>query len=244
MKHAKFAALAAALAALPVQAELLNPGADMELGETGKPVPGWMLTLNRIDRKLLRTQPDTFFTTETVMEKGRGRVLLVPYRPGMYDLSLVCGEMNVPADGEVEVAFDAKAGKPVGADRPNISLGADFRCYAPLNVKPDPKWSHPSYPLLSWLSADPTEEWRHFSHKVKVFNIGTAYVMTLQIRSTDGKALNAPLYIDNFRMTFLNGKNDYPEEASIVPDHAEAHYFKDETMNFRNKTIGTASPRA
>ena len=46
----------------------------MELGETGKPVPGWMLTLNRIDRKLLRTQPDTFFTTETVMEKGRGRV--------------------------------------------------------------------------------------------------------------------------------------------------------------------------
>ena len=108
MKHAKFAALAAALAALPVQAELLNPGADMELGETGKPVPGWMLTLNRIDRKLLRTQPDTFFTTETVMEKGRGRVLLVPYRPGMYDLSLVCGEMNVPADGEVEVAFDAR----------------------------------------------------------------------------------------------------------------------------------------
>ena len=87
MKHAKFAALAATLAALPVQAELLNPGADMELGETGKPVPGWMLTLNRIDRKLLRTQPDTFFTTETVMEKGRGRVLLVPYRPGMYDLS-------------------------------------------------------------------------------------------------------------------------------------------------------------
>ena len=149
MKHAKFAALAAALAALPVQADLLNPGADMELGETGKPVPGWMLTLNRIDRKLLRTQPDTFFTTETVMEKGRGRVLLVPYRPGMYDLSLVCGEMKVPADGEVEVAFDAKAGKPVGADRPNISLGADFRCYAPLNFIPDPKWSHPSYPLLS-----------------------------------------------------------------------------------------------
>ena len=95
MKHAKFAALAAALAALPVQAELLNPGADMELGETGKPVPGWMLTLNRIDRKLLRTQSDTFFTTETVMEKGRGRVLLVPYRPGMYDLSLCYEEFRV-----------------------------------------------------------------------------------------------------------------------------------------------------
>ena len=175
MKHAKFAALAAALAALPVQAELLNPGADMELGETGKPVPGWMLTLNRIDRKLLRTQPDTFFTTETVMEKGRGRVLLVPYRPGMYDLSLVCGEMKVPADGEVEVAFDAKAGKPVGADRPNISLGADFRCYAPLNFIPDPKWSHPSYPLLSWLSADPARRQGYLTDAVLHSYWGTDY---------------------------------------------------------------------
>lgn len=233
MKHAKFAALAATLAALPVQAELLNPGADMELGETGKPVPGWMLTLNRIDRNLLKTQPDTFFTTETVLEKGRGRVLLVPYRPGMYDLSLICGEMSVPADGEVEVAFDAKVGKPVGADQPNIRLSADFRCYAPLNIKPAPNWSHKSYPVLGGFSTTPATEWKHFSRKVKVINVGTAYVMTLQIRPTDGKALNAPLYIDNFRMTFLNGKNDYPEEASIVPDHAEAHYFKDETMNFR-----------
>ena len=113
------------LSAFPALAVPMNIGGSMDLGDPGKPVPGWTVLINRIQADAVRENPAALIQTTTVPGKN-GFALQTPNAKGLLHLILRCNRFRVDRDTEVEVSFDFKCSPGVS---PLFPLPA-FACNA------------------------------------------------------------------------------------------------------------------
>lgn len=216
-----------------LQASELVHNSAMELGQIGKGVPGYQLKMYSIDRDEMLKNQSRKHIAVTVANGKEGNCLMIPAYSGAKLMMLEPGDIKIEQDGEVEISFDAKIGESTDGKSPDTYFYIDFRTLGDDTVKLEKSWSHPNYPIISGLSGKPGKDWQTFSRRIKVIKWNNVYTTSLRVLSSrkDGN-VNAPLYIDNFRIRFLDGKDEIPEEAAIVPDQTEGVYFHGDKMTF------------
>ena len=136
--------MAALFAAASAFGSPLITGGSMDLGDPGKPVPGWDMEIAKINYKDAVSNPEVLYCTETVPGKT-GYALRTPAGNGIISFALRCGRFRIDRDAEVEVSFDCKfSPEEIG----KISSHVDLRTLGDRGAKPMPDWDHPRYPVL------------------------------------------------------------------------------------------------
>lgn len=211
---------------------LLSAGVEfngnMELGKVGDPVPGWRLY---VGKALLKEVDADRMHFPVVMEQGKnGYGMRVPAYPGILNCGLQAGYFRIDWDGEVEVSFQYRMVSP--EKRGNIRCNVDFRAFGDRSVRnapvADPRYPH--YPVLTGAGVPYSAQWTEFRRRFPAIKWHNYYLMTLNISSTDGKAINTALELDNVRIEKVGGKKDGREEAAVVPDRPRPVYRKSDPI--------------
>jgi len=217
----------------PLQGEDMISNSGMELGEVGKGVPGYNVKMFSISRDELLKHPDRKHIAITTADGKDGKALLLPAYPGAEIMMIEPGDIKIDSDGEVELSLDARVGETVDGKASNVRFYIDFRMLGDGTVKSEKSWSHPNYPIITGMSGTPGKEWKRFTRRIKVMKWKNVYTTSLRVISADKNTpVNAPFYIDNFRIRFLDGKNEAPEEAAVIPDRLENYGFKGDRITF------------
>lgn len=177
--------MAALFAAASAFGSPLITGGSMDLGDPGKPVPGWDMEIAKINYKDAVSNPEVLYCTETVPGKT-GYALRTPAGNGIISFALRCGRFRIDRDAEVEVSFDCKfSPEEIG----KISSHVDLRTLGDRGAKPMPDWDHPRYPVLQGIGIRPSAEWQHVSRKFKVRKWNNDYIVSIHVGRRDGSPL-------------------------------------------------------
>lgn len=207
--------------------EIVNRNAGMELGEPGRGVPGVFLDINRAAMGTVRANPAKLYVPRTVPGGNPGQCLVIPGYTGVSDWQLEFANLMLTRDGEVEISFDAKVGPDENGKLQKLNpFSIDFRLY--------PDGDRDSYyPMLKRFSFRPTTEWKHFSRRFRIKAYTNYYnIWVLPNGIPNGGTGNA-LYLDNFRLEYLDGKNTAePEEYCVIPDRDDQLYKPGDSVRF------------
>ena len=217
------------LSIFSVSAAPLNIGGSMDLGDPGKPVPGWLIHTDQINPAAAVKNPGMLIQTKTVPGKN-GFALQTPAANGIMRFGLVCNRFSIDRDTEVEISFDYKCAREEAG---KIRARLDFRTLGDRGLKPLPAWDHPRYPVLKGFVLRPSAEWQHVSHKFKVIKWHNDYLLTLNVFRQDGTPLQGSLFLDNFKCRFADSPEEPLEEAAAIPDRDGAAYRKGETIKLK-----------
>lgn len=211
---------------------VLTPNADMELGEVGKPVPAWMSIFYQAHRDVVIKNPLYKLSALTTSDgkEGKGMVCL-PDR-GTNQYRITSPDMYIYKDCEVEISLDTRIGKRSDDKPVKVSIGVDFRSFGDASIPKAEKknWDHPGYPVLKGFTIRPKTEWTTVKKRFKVRGWHNFYNCWIMVNMGENQV---PVYLDNIRIRILDGKNDHPQEAMLIPDHGNCAYFHGEKMNFR-----------
>ena len=203
--------------------EVINLNSSMELGVPGKGVPGYYFDVNKVHVDEVAKNLDKVYRTVTVPDGKDGMCLKIPGYTAVSGYQLESSEMLITRSGEVEISFDAKIGPDEnGVMQPQKSFAIDFRCYADGDVD---KY----YPMLRRFSFRPDTQWKTFKKRFKVKAYSYYYhiwVLTEGLKS--GDTANS-LYLDNFKLRYVDGKDVEPEEYAVIPDCDEHLYAPGKT---------------
>ena len=205
----------------------LNIGGSMDLGDPGKPVPGWDLWIRRIGCEEVRRQPEKLFATRTVPGK-EGFALATPCGDGLNFISLESNSFYIHEDGELEISFDYRTTRK-GSGKHLLALYLE--CRGDRDAKRRKNQAHPVYPVLSGFSVTPTETWQHAVRRFRVIRWRNSYLCRFNLNARKGN-LDEPVFIDNFRIRRIGTPDSPVEEAAVIPARDGAAYFKGETMDF------------
>ena len=216
--------------------EIVNRNAGMELGEIGRGVPGYILEVNHAAIDAVRANPAKMFVLRTAAGGNPGQCLMIPGYKGMAGYQMELADLFLSRDGEVEISFDAKIGPDEnGVMHKPAPFIIDFRLF--------PDTDRDSYyPMLKRFQFRPTTEWKRFSRRFKVKAYSYAYnIWVLPAGEPKEDTLNA-LYLDNFRLEYVDGKSSEPEEYSVIPDRVDPLYAPGDRVRFsiRARLNGTA----
>ena len=206
-----------------VAGEVMNLNSGMELGVPGKGVPGFFFDVNKAHIDIASKDLAKVYTAVTVKDGKNGNCMMIPGYAGVSAYQLESSEMLLQRDGEVEISFDAK----IGADENGVMHKAkpfviDFRCYADGS-------KDKYYPMLHRFTFRPGKEWKTFKRRFKVKAYTYNYhiwVMPEGVKS--GETCNA-LYLDNFKLRYVDGKDVEPEEYAVIPDNDDHVYAPGKT---------------
>ena len=222
--------LSAAL--VPVFGTALNPNAEMELGEIGKPVPAWQSVFLQAKREIVMKNPSRKLSALTTKDgrEGKGMVCLPDQGPIQY--RLVCPDIYLDKDCEVEISLDTRIGKRSDGKPVNASIVVDFRCFGDGSIAKTEKknWNNPNYPELKAFGFRPKTDWTTVKRRFKVRGWHNLYTCWIMVNMGENQV---PVYLDNIRIRKIDGKNDHPQEGVLIPDHGSCCYFHGEKMNFR-----------
>ena len=140
------------LSIFSVSAAPLNIGGSMDLGDPGKPVPGWLIHTDQINPAAAVKNPGMLIQTKTVPGKD-GFALQTPAANGIMRFGLVCNRFSIDRDTEVEISFDYKCAREEAG---KIRARLDFRTLGDRGLKPLPAWDHPRYPVLKGFVLRPS----------------------------------------------------------------------------------------
>ncbi len=213
----------------PALAAPMNIGGSMDLGDPGKPVPGWSVLINRIQADAVSENPAALIQTTAVPGKN-GFALQTPNVKGLIHLILRCNRFRIDRDAEVEVSFDYKC-SPEEVGKLNVYL--DFRTLGDRGMKARPEWDHVRYPVLKGFRIRPTAEWQHVSRKLKVIRWHNDYQVSLNVIRNDRTPLQGTVCFDNFKIRFAD-RPDLPlQEAAVIPGRDGGSYFKGDAVKLK-----------
>lgn len=232
--------MAALFAAASAFGSPLITGGSMDLGDPGKPVPGWDMEIAKINYKDAVSNPEVLYCTETVPGKT-GYALRTPAGNGIISFALRCGRFRIDRDAEVEVSFDCKfSPEEIG----KISSHVDLRTLGDRGAKPMPDWDHPRYPVLQGIGIRPSAEWQHVSRKFKVRKWNNDYIVSIHVGRRDGSPLQGSMFLDNFKIRFTDAPALPVQEAAAIPDRDGAAYRKGEMIRIKlNALLDSAEPQ-
>ena len=215
------------LTLLPLAAgEAINLNSTMELGVPGKGAPGFFFDINKLHVKEGAKNYDKIYAAITVPDGKDGNCLMIPGYTGVSGYQLESSEMILPRDGEVEISFDAKIGPDEnGVLHPAKSFVIDFRCFPDLT-------KDKYYPMLKSYSFRPGTEWKTFKKRFKIKGYTYYYfIWVLPSGLKNGETGNS-LYLDNFKLHYVDEKDAAPEEYAVVPDRQDQIYAPGDTVKF------------
>ena len=106
MKKITVLSLVCCSAFVPVFATVLNPNADMELGEIGKPAPAWQTEVLRAKRDVVMKNPSRKLIAVTTKDGREGKGLVCLPDQGAIQYRLICPDLYLNKDCEVEISLD------------------------------------------------------------------------------------------------------------------------------------------
>ena len=201
---------------------------EMELGNVGDPVPGWRLY---VGKALLKEVEPKRMHFPVVTEQGvHGQGMRIPAYPGILSCGLQSRYFLIDWNGEVEISFQYRMVSP--EKRGNVRCNVDFRAFGDRAVRNAPVANprHPNYPVLTGAGVPYSAEWKEFRRRFRVVKWHNYYLLTLNISSTDGKAINSAMELDNIRIEKVGGKKEVMEEAAVVPDRPRPVYRKNDPV--------------
>ncbi len=211
---------------------LLHAGGEfngrMELGAVGDPVPGWRLY---VGKALLKEVEPKRMHVPVVTEKGvDGQGMRIPAYPGILSCGLQSRYFLIDWNGEVEISFQYRMVSP--EKRGNVRCNVDFRAFGDRAVRNAPVANprYPHYPVLTGAGVPYSAQWTEFRRRFPVVKWHNYYLLTLNISSTDGKAINSAIELDNIRIEKVGGKKEVMEEAAVVPDRPRPVYRKNDPV--------------
>ena len=229
--------LFSAVLLLPLAAgEVMNLNSRMELGVPGRGVPGYYFDVNKAHIDVTSRDLAKNYNTVTVPDGRGGMCMKIPGYTGVSFYQLESSEMILPRDGEVEISFDVKIGADEnGVLHPVKPFSIDFRCYAD-GAKDK------YYPMLRRFSFRPGTEWKTIKRRFKIKAYTYYYhiwVMPEGVKS--GGTVNS-LYLDNFTLRYVDGKDVEPEEYAVIPDDPNHLYAPGKTaaLDIRARINSTA----
>lgn len=204
----------------------INNNPSAELGVLNGPAPGMKFEHVRILNEVVNANPGRVYLPLTVEGGNPGRCILLPGFRGLRGYRCSLEDFYLREACEVEISFDARAGKNEEGDyTPNQLFRIDFRA----NTDGD---RDSYYPMLSGFSFRPTEKWQHFSRRFKIKGYTNFY--SIWILPGAERRINS-LYLDNFRFTRVDAPAKPQEEYAVTFDKVESLYRAGEpvAMTFR-----------
>lgn len=215
------------LALLPLTAgEVMNLNSSMELGVPGKGVPGFLFDVNKLHIKEGVKDYNKTYAALTVPGGKNGNCLMIPGYTGVSGYQLESSEMILPRDGEVEISFDAK----IGPDENGVlhkakPFAIDFRCFPDLD-------KDRYYPMLKRYNFRPTTEWKTFTKRFNIKGYTYYYFIWVMPSGLKSGETGNSLYLDNFKLRYVDGKDVEPEEYAVIPDRDDQIYTRGEKVKF------------
>ncbi len=211
---------------LNAEAAPLNLGGSMDLGDPGKPVPGWGVRVMRMDRvRALSNREKTFFTK--TVEGRNGFALQTPEGRELQQFQLVGERLRIERDGEVEISFDFRCSPDADG---KLHLSFDFRALGDRGIKPRPEWKHPRYPVLEGIGVTPAAAWKTVRKTVRVLKWHNDYTCSFVVSARNGGEIPGTVEIDNFRIRFLSDPENSLEEGAAIPERPGSVYRKGEMI--------------
>ena len=198
--------------------ELLNCNSSMELGVTGRGVPGYSYYIHFIDKKQTHKNPEKIYNIRTVEGGKQGKCMEIPGYPGVSRWRIELADFYLKRDGKIRISFDVKMGPDVhGVFHPENRYGISFRCNRD-------ETKHKRYPLLTGFYFRPEKEWKHFSRTFDVKAYSMYYAVWITTPNIPhGSAANT-LWFDNFRVEYVDGERKADAEFAAIPDQADQIY--------------------
>lgn len=218
-------ALLAGLGCL-VSAKTINNNSTAELGVRNGPAPGMKFEHIRISNEEANANPGRVYYPLTVEGGNPGRCIMLPGYRGLRGYRCSLEDFYLREGGEVEISFDARAGKNEEGDyTPHQLFRIDFRA----NTDGD---RDSYYPMLSGFSFRPAEKWQRFSKRFKIKGYTNFY--SIWVMPGAEQKINT-LYLDNFRFARVDAPAEPQEEYAVTFDKVESLYRAGEpvTMTFR-----------
>lgn len=210
-------AMAAVLAPLGA-GELLNCNSTMELGVTGRGVPGISYYIQHLDKKKAYKNPDMIYNARTVEGGNPGRCMEVPGFPGVTRWRIELADFFLKRDGKVRISFDAKIGPDVnGVFHPETTYSIGFRCNRD-------ETRDKTYPMLKGFYFHPEKEWKRFSHTFDVKAYTMYYAVWICTPNIPRGSAPNTLWFDNFRVEYEDGARKADGEFAATPDQADQIY--------------------
>lgn len=216
---------------VPVFGTVLNPNAEMELGEIGKPVPAWQSEILQANREIVMKNRSRKLSALTTKDGRVGKGMVCLPDQGVIQYRLSCPDIYLDKDCEVEISLDTRIGKRSDDKPVSVSIGVDFRCLGDISITTKKKkWDHPRYPELKAFRISPKTVWTTVKKRFKVRGWHNLYTYHIQVNMGENQV---PVYLDNVRIRKIDGKKDHPQEGVLIPEHGNCCYFHGEKMNFR-----------
>jgi hypothetical protein len=202
---------------------------DIELGDSSKPVPGFLLRCFLTPEAALN-HPEINYFPVTAVEADGNRFMQVPTYKGLTEYNLQSENFYVDQDGEATLSFRVKYMPDADGvyHGENQCINLDFRCFnhnvtnGPVNLR---------YPVLFARSLHPGREWETLSYKIELKG---SYFYQFWLRHTSGapgRPLNR-LCVDDIKLTFAGKKDVGKDQVVIAPDRLVPAYNINEKVSF------------
>jgi hypothetical protein len=207
---------------------------NMELGETGKPCPGFLLRAY-LTPELALKKPENIYAPITKTEKDGNNYLFVKGTPGLPEYDLQSERFYIDKACEAELTFRIKY-LPCenGEFYEGQKTTLDFRCF---NHKVTHGPVHVRYPVLFARGFKPSKEWKKYSYKVK---LKPGFLYQLWFRRNAGspeKNLNG-LCVDDVKLKFPAGAEvAIPQQIVAIPNKSIPAYTKKEKVSFQIRAL-------
>lgn len=204
---------------------------NMELGEIGKPVPGYRMQ-GYFNPKVLIKTPERNYYPVTKQEKNGNKYLEMPGFAGLPEYNLYFGKRFLPKDGTIELSFKAKACPAEdGKFHETHSVILDFRCR---NMKKQYGTVKERYPVLAAKTFKPEKKWKKYTFEIPV-KANFDYTMMLRhYGKTIDDTLNG-LCIDDFSLKYIDDKSGNPvvNEIALITEKLIPAYTKEKKVKLK-----------
>lgn len=206
---------------------------NMELGEAGKPAPGFC-ALGYFNKDEGYKNPERVYAPVTRREESGNQYLEMPGYHGLPEYNLYPAGFYLPADGEVEVSFMAKSIPDENGklhEQPGIIM--DFRCsdltrqYGSVKER---------YPVLESRTFNPGKEWRKYSYKIPVKANFTYTIMFRSFSRNPAEWLNG-LCMDDLKVRYQDAVEAVCDEAAVTCDRPLKVFYPDEEVEFKIQAL-------
>jgi hypothetical protein len=207
---------------------------NMELGESGKPVPGFF-ALGYFNKDEGYKNPERIYAPVTRRGESGNQYLEMPGYHGLPEYNLYAAGFYLPRNGEVEISFMAKSIPDEDGklhEQPGIIM--DFRCsdltrqYGSVKER---------YPVLESKTLNPGKEWRKYSYKIQVKANFTYTIMFRSFSRNPAEWLNG-LCMDNLKVCYTDAAEAAVcNEAAITCDRSISVFYPDEAVELKIQAL-------
>ncbi len=206
---------------------------SMELGEAGKPVPGFC-ALGYFNKDEGYKKPEQIYAPVIRREESGNQYLEMPGYHGLPEYNIYASGFYLPRNGEVEISFMAKSIPDEDGrlhEQPGIIM--DFRCsdltrqYGSVRER---------YPVLESKTFNPGKEWRKYSYKIPVKANFTYAIMFRSFSRNPAEWLNG-LCIDDLKVRYLDADGTACNEAAITCDRLLKVFYPGEEIELKIQAL-------